>query len=111
MTDAEKNNCFIKPVAEDSITQSMRQIAFDNYETQDDHLMHIVGMVKDQNNNNYYIVKNSWGTERNECGGYFYASEAYVKYKTISVMIHKKALTVEYAKKLRISLNKVATIN
>ncbi len=82
------------------ITQEMRQEAFNNYETQDDHGMHIVGIVKDQNGVKYYIVKNSWGTKGNDCDGFFYASEAYVKYKTTSIMINKDGLKKDIAKKL-----------
>jgi bleomycin hydrolase len=83
-----------------NITQEMRQVAFDNYETGDDHGMHIVGIVKDQNGTKYYIVKNSWGTKGNDCDGYFYASEAYVKYKTTSIMVHKDGVKKDIAKKL-----------
>jgi bleomycin hydrolase len=81
----------------------MRQKAFDNYQTQDDHGMHIIGIVKDQNNTPYYYVKNSWGKDRNECSGYFFASESYVLYKTTSIMLHKKAIPASIAKKLGIS--------
>lgn len=103
MTEEEKANLTVKPQAQMKITQENRQLAFDNYETQDDHGMHIVGMVKDQNGTMYYIVKNSWGKDRNECDGYFYASENYVLYKTTSIMVHKKALPAEIAKKLGIT--------
>lgn len=95
------SNAFNEPVKEKEITQEMRQEAFDNYETQDDHGMHITGIVKDQKGSKYYIVKNSWGTD-NYLSGYFYASEAYVKYKTIDFMVHKDALTPEMKKKLNI---------
>ena len=88
------------PGKQKEITQAMRQKSFDNYETTDDHGMHIVGIAKDQNGTKYYIVKNSWGTTRNECGGYFYVSEAYLKYKTTSIMINKESLKKEQAKKL-----------
>src|SRR3954468_19006722 len=88
------------PGKEKEITQEMRQEAFNNYETTDDHGMHIVGIAKDQNGTKYYIVKNSWGTIRNECGGFFYVSEAYFKYKTTSVMINKESLKKEEAKKM-----------
>lgn len=102
MNDDQKIEIMKKPQTQLKITQEIRQKAFDNYETQDDHGMHIVGIIKDQNSTPYYIVKNSWGTDRNECDGYFYASEAYVLYKTTSIMLHKKALPAAIAKKLGI---------
>lgn len=88
------------PGKQKEITQELRQEAFNNYETTDDHGMHIVGIAKDQNGTKFYIVKNSWGTARNECDGYFYVSEAYMKYKTTSIMINKESLKKEEAKKL-----------
>ena len=103
MKDEEKADLVVKPHPQFKITQENRQKAFDNYETQDDHGMHVVGIVKDQNATPYYIVKNSWGTDRNECDGYFYASEAYVLYKTTSIMLHKKAIPAAIAKKLGIT--------
>lgn len=103
LSEEEKTNLFKKPHNQLKITQEMRQKAFDNYETQDDHGMHIVGLSKDQNGTQYYIVKNSWGTDRNECDGYFYASENYVLYKTTSIMLHKKAIPAAIAKKLGIT--------
>lgn len=103
MTEEEKANVSVKPQPQMKITQENRQLAFDNYETQDDHGMHIVGMVKDQTGAPYYIVKNSWGKDRNECDGYFYASESYVLYKTTSLMVHRKSLPAVLAKKLGIT--------
>lgn len=103
-SDADKKKMATTPQKQMVITQELRQESFDNYETQDDHGMHVVGMVKDQNNTVYYLVKNSWGAESNECGGYFYASESYMLYKTTSIMLHKNALTPAIAKKLGITL-------
>jgi bleomycin hydrolase len=100
MNDEAKQNLSLKPQKQLAITQELRQKAFDNYETQDDHGMHIVGLAKDQTGTPYYVVKNSWGTERNQCAGYFYASENYVLYKTTSIMLHKKAIPAAIAKKL-----------
>ncbi len=88
------------PAKQMVINQDNRQEAFDNYETQDDHGMHITGIVKDQNGVKYYIIKNSWGTKKNDCDGYFYASEAYVRYKTTSIMVHKDVVKKETAVKL-----------
>lgn len=102
MSDDDKKNLSVKPQKQLTITQELRQKAFDNYDTQDDHGMHITGLVKDQNNTPYYVVKNSWGKDRNQCDGYFYASESYVLYKTTCIMLHKKALPATIAKKLGI---------
>lgn len=90
------------PVKEKDITQEMRQIAYDNQETTDDHGMLIYGIAKDQNGSKYYMVKNSWG-EAGKYKGIWYASESFVKYKTMSIMIHKDALPKAIAKKLGIN--------
>lgn len=87
------------PVKERVITQEMRQIAFDNQETTDDHGMQIYGIVKDQNGAKYYLVKNSWG-EAGKYKGIWYAPEAFVKYKTTNVTVHKDALPKAIASKL-----------
>ncbi len=92
MNPEELESMFNGPKAEATITPAQRQEAFDNYTTTDDHGMHIVGTVKDQNGKEYYIVKNSWG-ESNDYKGYMYATKEYVRYKTISILLHKKALT------------------
>jgi bleomycin hydrolase len=102
MSEEERKSLSTKPIKQLTITPENRQKAFDNYETQDDHGMHVVGLFKDQNNTPFYLVKNSWGTG-NECEGYFYASENYLLYKTTSIMVHKKALPVTLAKKLGIT--------
>lgn len=88
-----------KPMPEMDITQEMRQKAFNNWETTDDHGMLIYGMAKDQNGKEYYMVKNSWGTN-NKYKGTWYASKAFVKYKTMNILVHKDALPKEIAKKL-----------
>ena len=88
-----------KPMPEMDITQEMRQKAFNNWETIDDHGMLIYGMAKDQNGKEYYMVKNSWGTN-NKYKGTWYASKAFVKYKTMNILVHKDALPKEIAKKL-----------
>ncbi len=93
---------FDSPDKEKEITQEMRQMAYDNFQTTDDHGMHITGIVKDQIGTEYFIVKNSWGTAHNQCDGYFYASYSYVAYKTINIMIHKDAIPKKLQKKLKL---------
>jgi bleomycin hydrolase len=100
LSKAESDSLVTWPSKQRVITPEIRQAAFDNYETQDDHGMHITGMAKDQNGTKYYIVKNSWGTKSNECDGYMYASESYVLYKTTCIMLHKQAIPKGIAKKL-----------
>jgi bleomycin hydrolase len=90
-----------KPVAEMAVTQEMRQTAFDNYETTDDHGMHIVGTAKNQDGKVFYKVKNSWG-DYNEYDGYFYASKPYVRLKTMSLMVNKNAIPKEIRTKLKL---------
>ncbi|NCF95808.1 MAG: aminopeptidase [Bacteroidetes bacterium] len=93
MTSEERSAVYTGPHAELVVTQAMRQDAYNNYQTQDDHGMQIVGKVLDQTGDAYYIVKNSWGDRENDYRtGYIYASEAFVRYKTISVLMHKDAL-------------------
>ncbi|MDL2314999.1 C1 family peptidase [Bacteroidales bacterium OttesenSCG-928-C19] len=102
MNDAEKAAMlykFDKPVKEKTITQELRQQGFDNFETTDDHGMLIYGIAKDQNGNKYYMVKNSWGTDH-KYKGIFYASEAFVRAKTISIMINKNSLNSNLKGKL-----------
>ncbi|MEZ4936075.1 MAG: C1 family peptidase [Crocinitomicaceae bacterium] len=105
----KKASCFDKPMDELVISQELRQNAYDNKTTTDDHGMHATGIVKDQNGKVYFLIKNSWGTESNnydeatqKYDGYFFASEAYMKYKTINIYIHKDALMPELKKKLNL---------
>lgn len=85
-----------------NITQEYRQEEFENFTTTDDHLMHVTGILKDQNGTKYYKVKNSWGTNPNynAHGGYVYFSESYMRLKAISITVHKDAVTKETSKKL-----------
>lgn len=82
-------------------TPEERQAAYDNWETTDDHGMVIYGIAKDQNGTEYYMVKNSWGSA-GEYKGLWYASKAYARYKTMNIIVNKKALPKEIAKKLGI---------
>lgn len=86
---------------EKQITQELRQKGYDSFQTTDDHGMQIVGIYKDQNGNKFYKVKNSWDAT-GKYDGYFYASEAFVRYKTIDYQVNKNALSSEMKSKLKI---------
>lgn len=88
-------------LAEKTITQEMRQEAFNNYQTTDDHGMQIYGISKDQKGNKYFMVKNSWG-ETGPYSGLWYASFPFVKYKTMSIILHKDAIPSDIAHKLEL---------
>eukprot|EP01012_Entosiphon_sulcatum_P049670 TRINITY_DN68331_c0_g1_i1.p1 TRINITY_DN68331_c0_g1~~TRINITY_DN68331_c0_g1_i1.p1 ORF type:complete len:115 (+),score=12.20 TRINITY_DN68331_c0_g1_i1:48-347(+) len=95
----QKADLFNGPQAEMEITQENRQAAFDNYQTTDDHGMHIVGLAKDQTGKEYYIVKNSWGAT-NDYKGYLYVTKNYVKYKTTAILLNKAGIPAAISKKL-----------
>ncbi|MCX6249080.1 MAG: aminopeptidase [Bacteroidetes bacterium] len=103
MSDADKDKLlykFDKPMPEKKITQELRQLEFDNYQTTDDHGMLITGTATDQNGNPYFLVKNSWGTDGSPYKGYFYASVPYVQLKTMDIMVNKNAIPKDIRKKL-----------
>ena len=102
LSDREKEDetyRITKPGPELEITQELRQVDFDSQQTTDDHGMHIVGLARDQTGKTFYKVKNSWG-DYNLYDGYFYASKAYVNYKTTSIMVHKDAIPAPIRTKL-----------
>jgi len=101
MTEEEKGNMFNGPKEEMVITEDLRQQAFDDYGTTDDHGMHIVGLAKDQNGKEYYIVKNSWGVS-NDYEGYLYVTKAFVQFKTTAFMLHKDGIPSDLKRKLGI---------
>ena len=101
----EKNKklySFDEIVAEKEITQLLRQEHYDNYKTTDDHLMLLTGIAKDQEDHKYFKVKNSWSEKTGPYDGFFYASESFVGLKTVSILIHKDALTDEMKAKLNL---------
>lgn len=99
LTKEEQESMFNGPKPEAKITPAQRQASFDDYSTTDDHGMHIVGIVKDQHGKEYYIVKNSWG-ESNDYKGYMYVTKEFVRYKTISILVHKNSIQKEITSKL-----------
>jgi bleomycin hydrolase len=99
LSSEERSQLFKTIIPELKPSQESRQQKFLNFETTDDHLMHIIGTAIDQNGNGYYIVKNSWGAHRAN-DGYVYVSKSYMAMKTIGIMIHKNAVPKSISKKL-----------
>lgn len=105
LTEAQRLDsvfAFRRPYPEIVVTPEIRQEGFETFVTTDDHLMHLTGLAKDQNGTKYYVTKNSWGTDRNDFGGYLNMSESFVRAKTIYVMMHKDALPSALRKRLGI---------
>ena len=100
MDEDEKKTMFDGPQKEKYITPELREDAFDNYTSTDDHGMHIVGVAKDQNGKEYYKVKNSWG-DKNDYKGYLYISKTYFNFKTIAILVHKNVIPAEITKKMK----------
>jgi bleomycin hydrolase len=77
--------------AEIPYNQAVRQGFYENLTTQDDHLMHLVGIEKSPSGKNFFLVKNSWG-EIGPYKGLIHVSEAYFAINTVSLVIPKDAL-------------------
>lgn len=77
---------------EGAISQEVRDKMFTDKATTDDHLMHIVGLAKDEGGRIWYLTKDSGGPKRGPFGGHTYISENYLRAKALGFMVHKDAL-------------------
>jgi bleomycin hydrolase len=99
----KKPEVIIEPLPEEkTITQEMRQLAFDNYETTDDHGMLLIGSAQDQTGKRFYKIKNSWGAG-GKYKGFLYVSLPFVQYKTMNIVVHKNAIPNHIKTKLKIN--------
>ncbi|MEC9093449.1 MAG: C1 family peptidase [Planctomycetota bacterium] len=89
--NSRRPDLYDQPGKEKKVTQEMRQETFLSYSTTDDHLMHLVGISRDKSGNKYYVIKNSWG-EIGPHKGFLHMSEAYVRLKTVAIMVHKNGV-------------------
>ncbi|HTE29159.1 MAG TPA: C1 family peptidase, partial [Chryseolinea sp.] len=90
--DLAKSTGTIDPDDEEvKYDQTMRQTLYENLTTQDDHLMHIVGLMQSKNGKRFFFVKNSWGLVGPD-KGMINVSEAYFAINTISLIIPKAAI-------------------
>lgn len=81
--------------------ENIRERLFQTLTTQDDHLMHIVGIEKSKDGRIFYDVKNSWGPV-GPYNGYINVSEAYVAINTISLVVPRAALSKSLIEKLKL---------
>ena len=63
--------------------------------------MHIYGIAEDEYGTKFFMVKNSWG-DAGDYDGIWYASDAFVRYKTMNIVVNKKAIPEEIRAKLGI---------
>jgi len=87
-----------KPLTQKVVTPAERQLGYDNFETGDDHGMHIFGIAKDQEGNKYYMVKNSWGIT-GKYKGIWYMTPEFIRAKTIDFVVNKNAISKDLKKK------------
>jgi bleomycin hydrolase len=86
---------------EQSWSEQERQRLFENLTTEDDHLMHIVGLERSKDGKLFYNVKNSWGSV-GPYGGFIKVSEAYMAMNTISLVVPRAALSKTLIEKLKL---------
>lgn len=89
----------------DDSTKNYDKERLKNYKTEAterDHMLHLVGIGKDETGHKWYHLKNSWGTWAND-HGYIFMSENYFKLKTVILMINKSALPQYLKEKLGIN--------
>ncbi len=94
ISQARKQEKKTNPVTEKEISQEYRQKTFDNQTTTDDHLMHMVGIARDQYGHKFYMVKDSWYANT-WYHGIIYLSRSYFRLKTTGIMLNKRALPAE----------------
>lgn len=78
---------------------TIRQTLFENLTTQDDHLMHLVGVEKTKGGKKFFLVKNSWG-EIGPFKGYIKVSPAYFAINTVTLVVPRAALEPSLKAKL-----------
>lgn len=94
---------FSPDMKEHAYDQEYRQKLFNELITEDDHLMHIVGISQDESGKKFFLVKNSWGSKAGPFDGYMYVSVPYFAINTITLILPKAAVDKELAKKISAS--------
>jgi len=90
-----------RPLPQKVVTPEERQKYYDNFETGDDHGMHLFGIAKDQEGNKYHMIKNSWG-KTGKYDGIWYMTPEFTRAKCINYVVNKNAISKEMRKKYNI---------
>lgn len=99
-SDLKANN--LNPSAkETAYSPELRQQLYENLTTEDDHLMHLIGLDQSTDGKYFFKVKNSWG-DVGPFKGYIEVSEPYFAINTVSLVVPKAALSKELKKKLNL---------
>jgi bleomycin hydrolase len=84
--------------AEMAYSVPLRQQLFETLVTQDDHLIHIVGIAKSKAGKLFFILKDSGGDHYGPFKGYDYVSVNYFAINALSITVPVNALDEKYAK-------------
>ncbi len=89
-------------LSEEFARPETRQRLYESLTTQDDHLMHIIGLERSSNGRAFFVVKNSWGTQVGPYGGFVNVSEDYFNINTVSLVVPKAAISKALLDKLQL---------
>lgn len=84
--------------AEMAYSVPLRQQLFETLVTQDDHLIHIVGIAKSKAGKLFFILKDSGGDHYGPFKGYDYVSVNYFAINALSITVPVNSLDEKYAK-------------
>jgi bleomycin hydrolase len=99
LKDPTANKPFNPEIAEEPYDADLRQQLFESLTTQDDHLVHLVGVERTKSGKRFFIVKDSYG-ERGPFKGLIKLSEAYFAMNTVSLVIPRAALDQQLRNRL-----------
>ncbi|ACU63612.1 C1 family peptidase [Chitinophaga pinensis] len=103
LADSLTRGALINPdVEEKDYSQEERQQLFDELVTEDDHLMHITGIGKTGKGKEFFIVKNSYGSQSGPFDGFIKVSIPYFAINTITIIVPKAALEKSLSGKLAV---------
>ncbi len=85
-------------IKEEPASQQVRQELFESKATNDDHLIHLVGLAESKKGKKFFILKDSGGKNYGPFEGFDYVSENYFIINTLSILLPKAALSAELLK-------------